>query len=43
MPREQVRLPPGALDLETLRVELVQTLASLDTMLAKAAERGTVE
>lgn len=43
MPREQMRLPPGALDLETLRVKLLQTLASLDTMLAKAAERGTVE
>ena len=43
IPRERVRLPPGALDLETLRVELLQTLASLDTMLAKAAKRGTAE
>lgn len=43
IPREQVRLPPGALDLETLRAELVQTLVALDAMLDKAAKLGIAE
>ena len=34
MPRDQVRLPPGALDLEKLREQLASTLAALDAMLA---------
>ena len=38
MPREQMRLPPGALDLDKLRAELSATLATLDAMLAVSAK-----
>ncbi len=34
MPREEIRLPPGAVDLEKLRSQLIATIAVLDTMLA---------
>lgn len=36
MPREEISLPPGAVDLEKLRTQLVTTIAVLDTMLAGA-------
>lgn len=36
IPREEIRLPPGAVDLEKLRAQLVETLTVLDAMLARA-------
>lgn len=41
MPREQVRLAPGALDLERLRAELSAMLSSLNVMIAASANKGT--
>lgn len=43
MPREQVRLPPGALDLEKLREQLAATLVALDAMLAASAPDHPIE
>ncbi|MBL8701794.1 MAG: helix-turn-helix transcriptional regulator [Alphaproteobacteria bacterium] len=40
MPREEIRLPPGAVDLEKLRGQLVGTLAVLDAMLARTKPGG---
>lgn len=40
MPREEIRLPPGAVDLEKLRGQLVETLAVLDAMLARTKPGG---
>ncbi len=39
MPREAIRLPPGAVDLQELRDQLVATIAVLDAMLAGAKEK----
>lgn len=39
-PREEIRLPPGAIDLETLRARLVATMAALDAMLARPKVGG---
>lgn len=36
IPREEVRLPPGAVDLERLRAQLVDAVAALDAMLARS-------
>jgi len=43
VPREEVRLPPGALDLETLREKLATTMLILDDMLAKPHESAAGE
>lgn len=36
MPREEIRLPPGSVDLAKLRAELVEALSVLDAMLTRA-------